>query len=64
MATETKLKPRSLQTSWGTPVDTDGLNETDRRRIREVGFDRWMEEMSREEKGKRPPCGKRDDGRQ
>lgn len=44
-----------LQTSWSNGVDFEGLNENDRKQIKKVGFDKWLEENSKKKKPKVSP---------
>jgi hypothetical protein len=39
-----KLAPRSQQCTWDSGISFDGLNLEDRRPIREIGFDAWLDE--------------------
>lgn len=39
--------PLPLQCNWGSPpIDIEGLNDSDKKRIKEIGFDKWLEEVS------------------
>jgi hypothetical protein len=39
---------KSLHVNWaGPPIDIEGLNPGDRKRIAEIGLSRWLEEVSR-----------------
>jgi hypothetical protein len=35
-----------LQSSWSRGIDLEGLNETDKKRIKQVGLNQWMDELS------------------
>lgn len=54
-----------LQCRWSAPIDIDGLNDTDKIRIRQIGLRRWMDEVSRPQRSGRggtkkcEVCGKR-----
>lgn len=40
-----KVKERPLECTWAVPIDITGLNDTDKKRIRKVGFKRWLDEV-------------------
>lgn len=35
----------NLQVNWEAAIDIEGLNQVDKLRIREIGFDKWLEEI-------------------
>jgi len=48
-----------LQCSWPRPLDCDGLDEADRKRIQQIGFKQWLEKEAGRTKVKIRPITRR-----
>jgi len=44
---QARIKLRPLQTTGSAVINLEGLNPEDRLRIKKVGFDRWLDEVSK-----------------
>ena len=46
MQLEHNSRPLALAATWPSPIDIEGLNVVDRIRIKEIGLDKWLEEIA------------------